>query len=135
MLFANASPPRTQHARQGHAVARRGHPGHRCHYTLAGPRARAAAPLPEIVETDELSDPAFADWLRRPPPPPRWSLLTFLSRVRRECAVQLRKGAELPRRMGTGSSIRFLRQHKSEKKGVKAVKGIAVARGRKNRSY
>ena len=85
------APGDAEHARQGHALAGRGHPVIDATLTpLAGPRARAAAPLPEIVETDELSDPAFADWLRAAPPPLRWVApeRAFLSRVRRECAVQ-----------------------------------------------
>ena len=89
-----------------------------------GPERAPPAPLPEIVETDELSDPAFGEWLRAAPPPPRWvaSERAFLSRVRRECAVQLARAPNYPEAYGDRRLIRFLRQHKSEKKGVKAVK-------------
>ena len=127
MLFANASPPRRR-ARPSRPRCRPGVATPVIDATTLtpwlGPERAPPAPLPEIVETDELSDPAFADWLRAAPPPPRWVAAerAFLSRVRRECAVQLARAPNYPEAYGDRRLIRFLRQHKSEKKGVKAVK-------------
>ena len=127
MLFANASPPSTPSTPVKATLS----PGVATPVIDAttltpwlGPERAPPAPLPEIVETDELSDPAFADWLRAAPPPPRWVAAerAFLSRVRRECAVQLARAPNYPEAYGDRRLIRFLRQHKSEKKGVKAVK-------------
>lgn len=89
-----------------------------------GPERAPPRPLPEISTKDELEDPAFRAWLKAAPPPPRWvaSERAFLARVRKECAPQLSRAPNYPEAYGDRRLLRFLRQHKSEKKGVKAVK-------------
>ena len=119
------APLDADHARQGHALAGRGHPGHRRHLSnpLAGPRARAAAPLPDIVEKDELATRVRGVVKSS-------AAAAALGRVRTRVFIEssarmrraARKGAELREAYGDRRLIRFLRQHKSEKKGVKAVK-------------